>query len=75
MLRPICFKVKSSDSVYPILRKAKQLKDTEGYEKVFITPDRTVEERISRQNLANELKKRREEQQIRTDIKLLARAK
>ena len=57
--RPIRFKVQSSDSVYQILRKAKQLRDTEGYERVFISPDRTVEERISRQKLVNELKEKR----------------
>ena len=35
------------------LRKAKQLEDTEGYKSVFISPDRTVEERICRQKLVN----------------------
>ena len=54
--RPIRFKVTSSDTVYQILRKAKLLKDAGGYERVFISPDRTVEERISRQKLVNELK-------------------
>ena len=51
--------VKSSNSVYHILRKAKQLKDTEGYKRVFITPDKTVEEQISRQKLVKELKEKR----------------
>ena len=41
--RPIRFKVKSLDSVHQILRKAKRLKDIEDYERVFISPDRTVE--------------------------------
>ena len=59
MPRPIRFKVKSSESVYQILRKAKQLKEIEGYKRVFISPDRTVEERISRQKLVNELKEKR----------------
>ena len=36
-----------------------QLKDTEGNKRVFISPDRTVEERISRQELVNELKEKR----------------
>lgn len=35
------------------------LKDAEGFERVFISPDRTVEERISRQKLVNELKEKR----------------
>ena len=59
MSRPIRFKVKNSESVYQILRKAKQLKEIEGYKSVFISPDRTVEERISRQKLVNELKNKR----------------
>ena len=59
MPRPIRFKVKSSESVYQILREAKQLKEIEGYKRVFISPDRTVEERISRQKLVNELKEKR----------------
>ena len=57
--RPIRFKVTSSDTVYQILRKAKLLKDAEGFERVFISPDRTVEERVSRQKLVNELKEKR----------------
>ena len=57
--RPIRFKVRTSDLAYQILRKAKQLKETAGYERVFISPDRTVEERISRQKLVIELKEKR----------------
>ena len=56
--RPMRSKVGSPDSVYQIPRKAKRLRDTEGYGRVFISPDRTVEERISRQNLVNQLEKR-----------------
>ena len=59
MPRPIRFKVTSSDTVYQILRRAKLLKNAEGYERVFISPDRTAEERISRQKLVNELKEKR----------------
>ena len=57
--RPMRSKVGSSDSVYQIPRKAKRLSDTEGYERVFISPNRTVEERISRQNLMNQSKEKR----------------
>ena len=57
--RPIRFKVRTSDVAYQILRKAKKLKETAGYERVFISPDRTVEERISRQKLVIELKEKR----------------
>ena len=57
--RPIIFSVQSSDVVYQILRKAKRLKDIEGLKTVYISPNRTPEERISRQKLVTELKKKR----------------
>ena len=44
---------------YQILRKERQLKDTKGYERVFLSPDRTVEERIIWQKLVSELKKKK----------------
>ena len=55
--RPIRFKVRNSDIVYQILRKAKRLKDIEGYKTVFISPDRSPEERINRQALVGEIKR------------------
>ena len=57
--RPIIFSVKSTDIVYQILRKSKRLKDIEDYKTVYISPNRTPDERISRQKLVNELKERR----------------
>ena len=57
--RPIIFNVKSLDIVYQILRKARRLKDIEGFKTIYISPNRTPEERISRQNLVSELKKTR----------------
>ena len=57
--RPIIFSVKSTDIVYQILRKAKRLKDIEGFKTVYISPNRTLDERISRQKLVSELKERR----------------
>ena len=45
--------------VYQILRKAKRLKDIEGLKTVYLSPNRTLEERISRQKLVTELKKKR----------------
>ena len=57
--RPIIFRVQSTDVVYQILRKAKRLKDIEGLKTVYISPNRTPEERISRQKLVTELKKKR----------------
>jgi len=57
--RPIIFSVKSTDIVYQILKKAKRLKDIEDFKTVYISPNRTLDERISRQKLVNELKERR----------------
>ena len=57
--RPLIFSVKSTDIVYQILRKAKRLKDIDGFRTVYISPNRTPDERISRKKLVEELKKRR----------------
>ena len=57
--RPIIFSVNSTDVVYQILRKAKRLREIEGFKTVYISPNRTPEERISRQKLVNDLKQRR----------------
>ena len=62
-IRPIKFSVKNTDNVYQILRKAKRLKDIDGYKTVYISPNRTNEERLSRRTLVNELKKKRLEDQ------------
>ena len=43
--RPINFTLRSSDMVNQILRKAKILRTKEGYNSIYISPDRTVEER------------------------------
>ena len=37
--RPIIFTVKSTDIVYQILRKAKRLKDKDGFKTVYISPN------------------------------------
>ena len=50
--------------MYQILRKAKRLKDIDGYKTVYISPNRTNEERLSRRTLVNnELKQKRLEDQ------------
>ena len=63
MKRPIIFSVKSTDIVYQILKKAKRLKDIyiyiECFKTVYISPNRTPEERVSRQKLVSELKQKR----------------
>ena len=45
--------------MYQILKKAKQLRDIEGYKTIHISPNRTREERIVRQKLVSELKEKR----------------
>ena len=40
-------------------QKREAAEGAEGYNRVFICPDRTVEERISRQKLVTELKEKR----------------
>ena len=40
--RPIKFTLRSSDMVNQILRKAKILRTKEGYNSIYISPDRTV---------------------------------
>ena len=42
------------------MRKAKRLKDIDCYRTVYISPDRTPEERISRQKLVCQLKEKRQ---------------
>ena len=58
--RPVRFRVKTSAIVHGILRKAKQLKDLEGYQKIFISPDRTVQERVEQKKLIGQLKDKRQ---------------
>ena len=58
-VRPIRFRVRSSDIVTQILRKAKRLREIEGYKTVYISPNRTPEERASRKKLVSELKEKR----------------
>ena len=61
--RPIKFTLRSSDIAYQILRKAKLLKDIEGFQSVYISPDRTVEEQKDRRELVVQLKKKRQTDQ------------
>ncbi|KAL5268986.1 hypothetical protein ACHWQZ_G002719 [Mnemiopsis leidyi] len=57
--RPIIFSVRSSDVAHQILKKAKLLRDIEGYKTVYISPNRTQEERVARQKLVCKLKEKR----------------
>ena len=57
--RPIKFTLRSSDMVNQILRKAKILRTKEGYNSIYISPDRTVEERRAYKKLLEELHSKR----------------
>ena len=57
--RPIRLRLKSSDMVHQLLTKAKMLKDIDGFKSVYISPDRTIEERASRRELVSQLKDKR----------------
>ena len=59
VVRPLRFRVRSQDNVYQILRKASTLRNFEDCKKVFLSPDRTVEERVSRKKLVIELREKR----------------
>ena len=58
-LRPVKFTLRSSDMVKQILRKAKALRSKDGFSNVYISPDRTVEERRAFKKLWDELQEKR----------------
>ena len=57
--RPIKFTLRSSDMVNQILRKSKLLRTKEGYSSIYISPDRTAEERRAFKKLLEELHSKR----------------
>ena len=57
--RPIKFTLRSSDMVNQILIKAKILRTKEGYNSIYISPDRTVEEKRAYMKLLEELHSKR----------------
>ena len=58
-MRPLKFRVRNQDTVYQILRKATILRNLEDCRKVFTSPDRTIEERVSRRKLVDQLREKR----------------
>ncbi len=58
-IRPIKLTLNSSDHVNEILRKSKRLRTKEGYNSIYICPDRSLEERKAFKKLLDELKKKR----------------
>ena len=60
--RPVKVIFSSSGTALQALRQAKQLKNSKKFSKIFIRPDRSVEERIQNKKLVDELYRRRTEQ-------------
>ena len=60
--RPVKVCVSNSALVLQLLRKAKDLHKSEVYKKVFIAPDRSLDDRSQRRVLVTELKKKRAEE-------------
>ena len=59
-VRPIRVVLRTREVARTILGKSVQLKDSEVYQRVFIAPDRTFEERAERRELVSKLKERKE---------------
>jgi hypothetical protein len=57
--RPVRFTLSSSDLAHQILRKAAQLRSVDGCKNIYISPDRTFEQRLAHRTLVEELKKKR----------------
>ena len=60
--RPVKVTLSSSDAVFSVLSKAGQLKRTGDYKKVYLSADRTFEQRAARKQLVEELKRKRDTQ-------------
>lgn len=58
-VRPVKVVFASNSQARLVLSKAKQLKDTAAYKSVFLSPDRTLEERVAHQKLIIKLKEER----------------
>ena len=58
-VRPIRLRFQNSVTAYQILNKAKKLKDIDAYKSVYLSPDRSPEERDTRRKLVEELKRKR----------------
>ena len=55
-IRPVKVSLRNSDIAHGLLSKAKQLKETTAYRKVYIAPDRSPEERIKHRKLVAEMR-------------------
>ena len=59
--RPIKVKLRRQGAVRDVLTNAKKLKEHDKLASIFISPDRTVEERLAHKQLIDEMKERRDE--------------
>jgi len=59
-VKPIKFTLSGSDHVRRVLSKARKLREVEGYESVYISPDRSAEQRAAFRKLVLEVKQKRE---------------
>ena len=55
-MRPNWFAVGSSDYAAKVIRKARNLRTMDGYSWIYISPDRTLEERRAYQQLIDQIK-------------------
>ena len=58
-VRPIKFTLSSKNPAFQVLRRAKLLRNAEGYNGVYICPDRTLEERRAFKKLIDEVAQKR----------------
>ena len=57
--RPIKFSLSSSAHVFQVLRNAKTLRTKDGYQSIYVCPDRSIEERRAYKQLIEQLKEKR----------------
>ena len=62
MPRPVKVTVASSTTVRQILSKSKNLRNVDKFKSVYISPDRSSEERVTQKKLVSEVKKKMNEQ-------------
>ena len=58
-IKPIKFTLSGSDHVRRVLSKARKLREVEGYDSVYISPDRSAEQRAALRKLVLEVKQKR----------------
>ena len=63
--RPVKVSLRSSQIARKILAKSPKLRDVENYNEVYVSPDRTLEQRTIQRELVAELKRRRTEEPLK----------